>query len=293
MTADRKKGILSASAGSVFWGSSGIAGQFLLINENIAPEWLTFFRLLCAGFLLLLLAHFLKGHIFSIWQDRKDRTTLLIFSIFGMLGTQYGYFASIRYSNAPTATILEYLMPILIIFWYCLTEKRWPRMMEIFCTLFAVAGTALIATGGDFRSLAISEKALFWGLLSALACALYTVAPVKIIKKYGAPLVVGWGMFLASFFMLPAALLTPFTGSINTPVLLSFTYVVLFGTICSFVLYLGSVAFILPTEASIISAIEPFSSIIFSFLIFHLTFGFWELMGMALIILAVAVVARK
>ena len=293
MTADRKKGILSASAGSVFWGSSGIAGQFLLINENIAPEWLTFFRLFCAGFLLLLLAHFLKGHIFSIWQDRKDRTTLLIFSIFGMLGTQYGYFASIRYSNAPTATILEYLMPILIIFWCCLTEKRWPRTVEIFCTIFAVAGTALIATGGDFRSLAISEKALFWGLLSALACALYTVAPVKIIKKYGAPLVVGWGMFLASFFMLPAALLTPFTGSINTPVLLSFVYVVLFGTICSFVLYLGSVAYILPTEASIISAIEPLSSIIFSFLIFHLTFGFWELMGMALIILAVAVVARK
>lgn len=293
MTAERKKGLLFASAGSIFWGSSGIAGQFLLINENIAPEWLTFFRLLCAGFLLLLLARFLKGNISTIWQDRKDRATLLIFSIFGMLGTQYGYFASIRYSNAPTATILEYLMPILIIFWYCLTEKRWPRMMEIFCTLFAVAGTALIATGGDFRSLAISEKALFWGLLAALACALYTVAPVKIIKKYGAPLVVGWGMFLASFFMLPAALLTPFTGTVDMPVLLAFAYVVIFGTICSFVLYLGSVAYILPTEASIISAIEPFSSIIFSFLIFHLTFGFWELMGMALIILAVAVVARK
>ena len=184
-------------------------------------------------------------------------------------------------------------MPILIIFWYCLSEKRWPRTVEIFCALFAITGTALIATGGDFRSLSISGKALFWGLLSALACALYTVEPVGIIKKYGAPLVVGWGMFLASFFMLPAALLTPFTGSINTPVLLSFTYVVLFGTICSFVLYLGSVAYILPTEASIISAIEPLSSIIFSFLIFHLTFGFWELIGMALIILAVAVVARK
>lgn len=293
MTAERKKGLLFASAGSIFWGSSGIAGQFLLINENIAPEWLTFFRLLCAGFLLLLLARFLKGNISTIWQDRKDRATLLIFSIFGMLGTQYGYFASIRCSNAPTATILEYLMPILIIFWYCLSEKRWPRTVEIFCALFAITGTALIATGGDFRSLSISGKALFWGLLSALACALYTVEPVGIIKKYGAPLVVGWGMFLASFVLLPVVALTPFTGTVDMPVLLSFAYVVLFGTICSFVLYLGSVAYILPTEASIISAIEPLSSIIFSFLIFHLTFGFWELMGMALIILAVAVVARK
>lgn len=213
MTADRKKGLLSASAGSVFWGSSGIAGQFLLINEHIAPAWLTFFRLLTAGFLLLLLTHFFKGNIFALWKDQADRRSLLIFSAFGMLGTQYGYFASIQYSNAPTATILEYLMPILIIFWYCLSEKRRPRMRELFCAFFAIAGTALIATGGDFKSLAISEKALFWGLLSALACALYTVEPVRIIKKYGAPLVVGWGMFTASFFLLPVTVLTPFTGA--------------------------------------------------------------------------------
>lgn len=293
MTADRKKGLLSASTGSVFWGSSGIAGQFLLINEHIAPAWLTFFRLLTAGFLLLLLTHFFKGNISALWKDRKDRRDLLIFSAFGMLGTQYGYFASIQYSNAPTATILEYLMPILIIFWYCLSEKRRPRMRELFCAFFAIAGTALIATGGNFKSLAISEKALFWGLLSALACAIYTVEPVRIIKKYGAPLVVGWGMFTASFFLLPVTALTPFTGTVDTSVLLAFAYVVIFGTVCSFVLYLSSVAYILPTEASIISAIEPLSSILFSFLIFRLTFGFWELLGMALIILAVAAVARK
>lgn len=166
-------------------------------------------------------------------------------------------------------------------------------MRELFCAFFAIAGTALIATGGDFKSLAISEKALFWGLLSALACAIYTVEPVRIIKKYGAPLVVGWGMFTAAFFLLPVTVLTPFTGTVDTSVLLAFAYVVIFGTVCSFVLYLSSVAYILPTEASIISAIEPLSSILFSFLIFRLTFGFWELLGMALIILAVAAVARK
>lgn len=125
------------------------------------------FRLLTAGFLLLLLTHFFKGNISALWKDRKDRRDLLIFSAFGMLGTQYGYFASIQYSNAPTATILEYLMPILIIFWYCLSEKRRPRMRELFCAFFAIAGTALIATGGDFKSLAISEKP-FSGAFSRL-----------------------------------------------------------------------------------------------------------------------------
>lgn len=100
-------------------------------------------------------------------------------------------------------------------------------------------------------------------------------------------------MFLASFFLIPVAAFTPFTGAVDMPVLLSFAYVVLFGTICSFVLYLGSVAYILPTEASIISAIEPFSSILFAFLIFHLLMNPWQLLGMALIILAVGAVAGK
>lgn len=60
-------------------------------------------------------------------------------------------------------------------------------MRELFCAFFAIAGTALIAMGGDFKSLAISEKALFWGLLSALACAIYTVEPVRIIKNTERP----------------------------------------------------------------------------------------------------------
>lgn len=53
MNSDRKKGIIFASLGAVLWGASGIAGQYLLINEQIAPEWLTFCRLLLAGVLLL------------------------------------------------------------------------------------------------------------------------------------------------------------------------------------------------------------------------------------------------
>lgn len=100
-------------------------------------------------------------------------------------------------------------------------------------------------------------------------------------------------MFIASLFMMPVAFLTPFTGAVDMDTVLAFVYVVIFGTICSFVLYLGSVAYIQPSEASIISALEPFSSIIFSFFIFSLLFGFWQLLGMVLIILAVGAVARK
>lgn len=289
----RKRGILFAAAGSILWGSSGIAGQYLLSDCQIAPEWLTFFRLLMAGVLLLCLTALQGESVWAIWKHPKDRKRVLIFGTFGMLLTQYGYFMSIKYSNAPTATVLEYLMPILIIFWNCLSEKRWPRQVEIFCTAFAFLGTVLIATKGDFTALAISPQALFWGLLAAVACALYTIAPVEIIKKYGSSLVVGWGMCIASVVLAPVTVCTTFTGEINSQVLMAFLYVVLFGTICSFVLYLGSTKFITPAEASIVAALEPLSSVVFAFFIFGLTFGLVELIGMALIILAVGVVARE
>ena len=164
MNSNRKKGIIFASLGAVLWGASGIAGQYLLINEQIAPEWLTFCRLLLAGVLLLSLLALQGKKIFEIWKDKEDRISILVFSVFGMMATQYGYFASIAESNAPTATVLEYINPILIIFWNCFREKRLPDRLEIGCTVFAVAGTFLVATGGDFGALAISPKALFWGL---------------------------------------------------------------------------------------------------------------------------------
>ena len=289
----RTKGIALATSGCILWGASGIAGQYLLIDRSIASEWLTFYRLFFAGLLLLLIT-FCKGEsIWRIWQDKKDRMLIVIFGVLGMLFTQYGYFTAIKYSNAPTATVIEYLVPLLIIGWTCISERRWPRVVEIVCTALAFFGTVLIATKGDFTTLAVSPKALFWGLVAAVACALYTIEPVDIIKKYGASLVVGWGMLIASLAMAPWMGYFPFTGNIDMAVLGAFAFVVIFGTICSFVLYLGSTKYITPAEVSIIAALEPLSSIVFGFFLFGITFGLMEWIGIALILGAVGVVAQK
>ena len=33
-------GVLLVAAGSILWGSSGIAGQYILQGQGISPEWL-------------------------------------------------------------------------------------------------------------------------------------------------------------------------------------------------------------------------------------------------------------
>lgn len=85
--------------------------------------------------------------------------------------------------------------------------------------------------------------------------------------------------------------LFPFTGAVDLSVGLAFLFVVIVGTICSFVLYLGSTKYISPADASIIAALEPLSSILLAFAVFGQDFGSFELLGMALIIAAVGVVS--
>lgn len=294
MNSMRMRGILMATLGCILWGTSGIAGQFLLTDKQISPEWLTLFRLLSGGAILLMMS-FLKEpkRVFAIWKDGRDRRELFFFGALGMLFTQYAYFVAIQYSNAATATVLEYLMPILILGWYSLKQRRPLTRKEIFCAVFAMTGTFLIATQGDLTRLAISPKALIWGLIAAASCAFYTVEPKRIIQKWGTILVVGWGMLVAGLILIPMACLTPVTGELGMETLGAFIYVVLFGTVFSFSLYLGSLAYIDPAETSIIGALEPLSSIVFSFLVFHMMFGMAELLGMLLIIAAVGAVTSK
>jgi hypothetical protein len=292
MKSMRTKGIILSAVGSILWGSSGIAGQYLLSDAALNAEWLALFRLFTAGFILLLWHAITGGALFALWKNKKDAMSIFWFGAVGMVMTQYMYFVTIKHSNAATATVIQYLMPIFIIGWICFIQKRLPKKKEIFCALCAVLGTTFIATHGHFDSLAISKNALIFGLLSAVGAAFYTLQPQRIIKKYPSPLVVGWGMMIGGCTMIPLVCTTPFTGTIDLYTLMAFLYVVIFGTVLSFVLYLASIRYIEPGETGIIASLEPLSTILFSFLILGMTFGTFELMGMVLIIAAVIAVTR-
>ena len=57
-------GVLLVAAGSILWGSSGIAGQYILQGQGISPEWLTFFPHILAGSLHQLITQLMgKGNV--------------------------------------------------------------------------------------------------------------------------------------------------------------------------------------------------------------------------------------
>ena len=284
---NRLKGIILAVVGSIFWGGSGVAAQFLLQDRGMTADYLTAIRTLTAGLILLLIDRFVYGNnITNIWLDKVSRYRLLFFGIFGMMAVQYTYFAAIAYSNAPTGTIIQYLMPVVILLWIALRERKLPQPGQVFCAILAILGTALLVTHGSLTTLSISEKALFWGILSALAAACYTVSPRWLLMRWPSAQVVCWAMLIggAAISLIYPPLSYP--GTLDRDAILSLAYICILGTAIAFWAYVSSTKYILPQEASILNAMEPLASIVFSVLL-------PEIAGTILIILPVLYITTR
>lgn len=291
---NRLKGIILAVGGSILWGGSGVAAQFLLQNRGMTADYLTAIRTITAGLILLLIDRFVYGNnITNIWRDKVSRYRLLFFGIFGMMAVQYTYFAAIAYSNAPTGTIIQYLMPVMILLWIALQERKLPQPGQVVCAILAILGTALLVTHGSLTTLSISEKALFWGILSALAAACYTVSPRWLLMRWPSAQVVGWAMLIGGVAI---SLIYPplsYPGTLDRDAILSLAYICILGTAIAFWAYVSSTKYILPQEASILNAMEPLASIVFSVLLLDVLFQLPEIAGTILIILPVLYITTR
>ena len=285
-------GMLSTFVGGTLWGVNGVMGNYLFLNKNVTTPWLIPYRLILAGFLLLGYLYYKKGSkIFDILKNPKDLAQILLFGLIGMLGTQYTYFSAIQFSNAAIATVLTYFGPTLVLIYMCLREKRKPLKYEVVSICLSSFGVFLLATHGDITSLQISFKALIWGILSALSVVFYTVQPESLLKKYGASIVVAWGMMIGGIFI--AFVTKPWNISVTFDFVtfLVLMLIIVFGTIIAFILYLTGVNIIGPTKASIIACIEPVAATICAILFLGVSFGFLDLIGFICIISTIFIVA--
>ena len=288
----RIKGIMLVITAAMLWGVSGTVAHYLFQKKEFTPEWLVVIRLLVSGIALLIYSY-IKGkqNIFEIWKSKNDRLKLLLFSIIGMLGVQYTYFAAIKYGNSATATILQYLSPVIITCYLAIRTKKNPNLKETIAIVLAVTGTFLIITKGNIYSISISKLSLFWGISSAFAAAFYTLQPRSLLTKWGSVLIVGWGMLIGgiafSFIHQP----WDCTGQWSVTSILAIIFVILFGTLIAFTCFLESLKYIKPTESSILSAAEPLSAALLSVVWLHEQLGIAQWFGTVLIIITIIILS--
>lgn len=281
---DKQKGFFYAIMGPVLWGFSGSIAQYLFTEESIPTQWIVGIRLIFAGLMLVIWCYFADSkELFVILKKPRYVIQLLAFGLLGMLPAQYTYFMAIKYGNAPTATVLQFLGPLFIILYLSLRKLQWPRRIDIISIALALLGTFLLVTHGHIGQLMLSPAAIFWGVCAGLSQASYTLLPRELLKRFDARIVTGWSMLLGGIVFAPFADLT------NVPTLtgtawIAIIFIITGGTMFSYLFYLQSLNYLTPSTTGMLSAFEPLTATVLAVTLLNTKVSGAELIGALLIL---------
>lgn len=289
-----QKGFLFTFLGATFWGISVVLGEYLLNVSKIDSMWVISNRLFYSGILMLLYVYFKhKKDIFLIFKNKSDIIKLFNFSFLGLIICQATCFLAIKYTNAGTATVLQYVGPTMIMVYYCLIKRKLPKFNEFIAIVLSLMGVFILSTHLDIRNIIISKEGLFWGIFSALGLATYNILSIDLIKKYGSMITVAWGLFLAGVVI--EVVTINFYIPVNFSILdfLAMFGLVVIGTIISFTIYLQGVSLIGAVRGSIIACFEPIAAMMFSNIFIGTKFSFYDILGALIILMSVLILNRK
>ncbi|MGV3464866.1 MAG: EamA family transporter [Heyndrickxia sp.] len=279
---NRMKGFVLVIMGTIFWGVGGTVSDQLFKYQSIDVNWLVTTRLLIAGLLLLTVKLFGKdrSQIISVWKYGRTAIQLIIFGLIGMLGVQYTYMASISFGNAAVATLLQNLSPVIIIFYFILRKQSVLTKRDLMIIALSIIGCFFLLTNGSITQLSVSTPAVFWGILSGVAAAFYTLYAVNLLKIYSPIVIVGWAMIIGGIalsFIHPVwqINLSNFTGKI----FLYLAFVIIFGTMLAFWFFIASLQSLSPKETSLLGSLEPLSAVLTTVFWLKEAFGIFQWVG--------------
>ena len=287
------RGVLCTLIGGCCWGFSGNCGQYLFNVHGVDPQWLTVIRMITAGLITVgIVAARDKQKLIDCAKNKHDRIMMLLYGVFGLLLSQYTYLEAINATNAGTATVLQYIGPVLVMVLVCFSGRRLPKRHEALSIVLVIIGTFLLATHGNPGTMVINPAGLFWGLFAACTLVLYTMLPKSIAPKYGAFMTTGLGTLIGGivFFIV---IHPPMAGvSLPWDGWLAVAGMIIVGTVIAYPLYVQGVSDVGPVKASMLASVEPVSAAVISALWLGSEFVLMDIVGFACIIATVFLLAK-
>ncbi|WP_318151003.1 DMT family transporter [Streptococcus parasuis] len=291
--AEKRLGTLITLIAGIAWGLSGVSGQYLM-SRGVSVDMITSLRLLVSGFFLVGLAYAtVKEQLLAVLKDKNALLGISIFAMLGLVLNQTAYLQAIYHTNAGTATVLQYLCPILVLAYTCLKDRQVPTGTEIISILLAIVGTFLIASHGQLNELSITPIGLFWGIFSAFTYALYIILPGKLIRLYGSMVVIGLGMLMGGIVVTLGVQTWKQSLPLDTGTTFGLLGIVGVGTIFAYTAFLKGVSLVGPVNGSLLASIEPIASVFFAVWLVNEQFYTIDFVGMLLILLAVLLISLK
>lgn len=242
---------------------------------------------------------------FAIWMMRGRWHTvrvawkeLLAFGLVAVAGCQLAYFMAVGYIAPSLAIVLEFLGPVLLVFWTWARSRRAPSALTLIGAGVALLG--VVAVSGVLTGTLLHPLGIAFGLVSAVGVAVYFSLSAN--ASHGIPpvpfaalgLTVGavvlWLVVPTGVLPFTTTLAQPVIAGIEVPVWLTVLLLVLVATVAGYVLGIGGARRLGPTVASFTGYSEPVFSIVWTALFLAFLPGPIALIGAAAIVVGVVLV---
>lgn len=203
----------------------------------------------------------------------------------------FSLFKTIELASLPIATALLYTAPAFVIILSYFLFKEAITKYKLIALMLTIIGTALVVGLIPLNIDEIPFITLFFGLLSGLGYALYSIFSKFALQKYNSMTITAYTFLVATIALLPF-----FSYKEKLPLLFDLKvllFVVAFGlfpTALAYFIYTAGLNRTEASKASIISTIEPVVATLVGIFIFSEPFSLIQAFGMGAIIAAVVII---
>ncbi len=235
----------------------------------------------------------------SLRLTRREVPYLVVFGIAGVAMVQWLYFVSIGRLPIGIALLIEYLAPILIAIWAWAVFKEEIRRRIWVALALALVGLSLVVE--VWSGIALDGLGVAAALAAAVAYAVYVLMAERAVTRRSPASVTCFGFLFAGLFWAAVQPLWRFPAGrlddsvsllghlerFSLPIWLLLLYVVVAGTMITFLLVVAALQHISATRVGIVAMLEPVAASGVAFVWLGETFGSAQLIGGAIVLAAI------
>lgn len=278
-------GYVSVIGAALLWASCGTAGK-ALFNAGMSPFTLVQTRVTMASLIMIVVLSLMKSSLLKI--PARDILYFLLFGSVFMALMQLSYFMAISKIQVAEAILVQYLAPVLVAAYSMLFWRERMTCRKVLALVLSLAGCYLVVGGYSLRILSMNRQGIIWALLSALAFASTTLLSEKGMQRHNPWTALTYALLFSALTL--NALQRPLlilSGTYTLTQWAAILYIVVFGTLIPFGLYLVGVNYIRSTRTIITATLEPIAAALFAFLLLGERLSFLQILGGTSVISAI------
>ena len=242
-------------------------------------------------FLRFSVAAVLMAILLMIRRDSLPRGRVLLQLIgmgaLGYAGQPFSYLSAIKYASAGLVALLLYLYPMFVFILSAIVFREKVTQVKILALILALIGTALTVdpAGGELRGILLA-------IAAALIYSVYIIVGTNVMK-HGSAVQSSTVIFAAAGIVY--GILTAINGAhfpTNNTGWFAMSGLVLIATVIPVVMFLTGLEMIGPTNAAMLSTLEPVVTVLLAAWLFQERLTSVALLGGGLILVAVIFLTR-